>query len=156
MSTTRQMRQLARTRLDARLEGLRSLPRSSHLAPRGGWIRAIREALGMPRRVLGKRMGVGEKRIAQLELGEVKGKLNIDSLKRAAQALDCELVLALVPRNSLQKLVDDKRAALASAWLESRVIRTMELEGQGVELNELPAAALYEVEHLYPDERLWD
>lgn len=59
MATTRPMRQLARKRLDERLVALKSLPPSSLVAPRGGWIRSIREALGMTRRELARRMGVG-------------------------------------------------------------------------------------------------
>ena len=44
MATTRPMRQLARKRLDERLVALKSLPPSSLVAPRGGWIRSIRDA----------------------------------------------------------------------------------------------------------------
>ena len=44
MATTRPMRQLARKRLDERLVALKSLPPSSLVAPRGGWIRSTRDA----------------------------------------------------------------------------------------------------------------
>ncbi|WP_158613413.1 helix-turn-helix transcriptional regulator [Luteimonas sp. 100069] len=52
----------------------------------------------MPRHELGGRTGVGEQRVAQLERGEADGKIAMDALKRAADALDCELLVTLAPR----------------------------------------------------------
>ena len=54
-----QQAELARKNLDRKLAFLReqSLPR-----PRGGWIRAIRDSLGMTSRQLAKRMGLGTSR----------------------------------------------------------------------------------------------
>lgn len=155
MATTRPMRQLARTRLDERLAALKALHPSDWVAPRGGWIRAIRDALGMPRHELGRRMGVGEKRVMQLESGEAKGKLTLESLARAAEALDCELVVALVPRRSLEKTVNDRRMQLAASWLKSRALHTMAMENQAVSPKDLPSQLLREIEQQFPDERLW-
>ena len=118
MSTTRPMRQLARKRLDERFSAWKSLPPAARIAPRGGWVRAIREALGMPRQELGRRMGVGEKRVMQLENGEAQGKITVESLARAAEALDCELVVALLPRRPLEQTVTDRRMQLAASWLK--------------------------------------
>lgn len=156
MATTRPMRQLARKRLDERLAVLRSLHPSTRVAPRGGWIRAIREALGMPRHELGRRMGVGEKRVMQLERGEAQGKLTMESLARAAEALDCELVVALVPRRPLEQTVNDRRMQLAASWLKSRALHTMTMENQAVSLDDLPSQLVREIEQQFPDERLWD
>ena len=156
MATTRPMRQLARKRLDERLADLRSLHPSARAAPRGGWIRAIREALGMPRHELGRRMGVGEKRVVQLEQGEARGKGTVESLARAAEALDCELVVALVPRRPLEQTVTDRRMQLAASWLESRALRTMAMENQAVSLDDLPRQLVREIEQQFHDERLWE
>jgi len=156
MTMTRSLRQLARKQLDQRFATLRALPFISHVPPRGGWIRAIREALGMPRRALGSRIGVSEKRVIQLERGEAEGKLTMESLKRAAEALDCELIVALVPRRSLEQTIDEKRMQLASSWLQSRALHTMALEGQAVSLGDLPIQTVRDVELRFPDERLWD
>src|SRR5690554_6764326 len=112
MPLTPPMRQLARKQLDERLHVFRSLRPSTYVAPHGGWIRAIREALGMPRHELGRRMGVGEKRVTQLERGEAQGKLTMESLTRAAAALDCQVVVALVPRHPLEQTVADRRTQL--------------------------------------------
>lgn len=156
MAKTRSMRQLARKRLDERFAALRALPPSARAAPRGGWIRTIREALGIPRRELGRRMGVGEKRVVQLERGEAEGKLTIESLARAAEALDCELVVALLPRRPLEQTVTDRRMQLAAAWLKSRALDTMAMENQAVSLDDLPSQLVREIEQQFPDERLWD
>lgn len=156
MATTRPMRQLARKRLDERLAALRSLHPAVRLSPRGGWIRAIREALGMPRHELGRRMGVGEKRVMQLESGEARGKLTLESLARAAEALDCELMVALIPRRPLEQTVIDRRMQLAESWLKTRALHTMAMENQAVSLDDLPSQLLREIEQQFPDERLWD
>jgi predicted DNA-binding mobile mystery protein A len=156
MPTSRSMRQLGRQRLDERLEALRSLPASARAAPRRGWIRAIRDALGMPRHALGKRMGVGEKRVQQMELAEVRGGITTQALARAAAALDCELVIALVPRIPLKARVQERRLRLANDWLRTRMLHTMSLEGQDIRYADLPPAAVQEIERLFPDERLWD
>lgn len=156
MATTRSMRQLARRQLDERLAALRSMNPSTRLAPRGGWIRAIREALGMPRHELGRRMGVGEKRVVQLERGEAEGKLTMESIARAAEALDCELVVALIPRRPLEQTVTDRRMQLAASWLKSRALHTMAMENQAVSPDDLPSQLLREIEQQFPDERLWD
>lgn len=156
MPTPRSMRQLSRKRLDERLAALRELPQSSRLAPNGGWIRAIREALGMPRHVLGRRMGVGEKRVVQLERGEARGQVTLESLRRAAAALECELVVAFVPRIPLEETVTARRLLLSSAWLRTRTLHTMAMENQPVRIEDLPSSLVHEIERQFPDERLWD
>ena len=95
------MRQLARARLELRLRLLRALPPSAHAAPVGGWVRAIREARGVSRAALAAQMRVSVSRVAQIEAGEVAGRLTLNALARAASALDCRLVVALVPREPL-------------------------------------------------------
>lgn len=156
MATSRTMRQLARIRLDERLQPLRQLLPQTKAAPHGGWIRAIREALGMPRRELGRRMRVGFKRVQQMELNEVRGKLTIESLARAADALDCELLVALVPREPLQERVQNRRQELAQKWIRRRTMHTMSLEDQAIRFEDLPASTIHEIESNFPDERLWE
>lgn len=78
------------------------------------------------------------------------------SMARAAEALDCELVVALIPRQSLERTVSDRRRDLAIAWLNSRALHTMSLEGQFVSIEDLPTESLSEIQRQFPDERLWD
>lgn len=155
MTTSRSMRQLGRQRLDERSRTLRELPASAKAIPLGGWIRAIREALGMPRHVLGQRMGVGDKRVQQMELGEARGSITMESLSRAAAALDCELLVALVPREPLETRVRERRQLLAKDWIRTRTLHTMSLEGQDISHADLSPAAIQEVERMFPDRCLW-
>jgi len=102
----------ARRRLDQRFEPLRS---SRHLLapPPVGWIRVIRDAIGMTAAQLGKRLGVSQQRALVIEQAEISGGITLSSLARAADALDCELLYAIVPRTPLVRLVEDRAAGLA-------------------------------------------
>lgn len=153
MAMTRSMRQLARRKLDEKMSSFWASPLR---APTGGWVRAIREALGMPRRELARRMGVGEQRVVQLEQGEAHGKVTLAALRRAASALDCELVVALVPRRPMEETVTERRKQLAGEWLKTNTLHTMAMENQAVAVDDLPPRLLREIEDRFPDERLWD
>jgi predicted DNA-binding mobile mystery protein A len=123
-------RSMARRNLDKRLTPLRS---SDGLArPHKGWVRAIRDAIGMTAAQLAARMRVSQPRIADLEKAEVEGRLTLNSLERAAGAMGCTLVYALVPRRPLEDLVQDRARQIAAKMI-TRVDHTMRLEGQGVD-----------------------
>src|SRR5689334_3463416 len=72
--------------------------------PRGGWVRAIREALGMSAHQLGTRVRVKRQTIENLERSEAHGKITLDSLNRVAKALGCRVVYALVPEKPLNEM----------------------------------------------------
>ena len=73
--------------------------------PSEGWIRVIRDALGMTAFELGRRMGVSQPRVSQLERAEREGTIQLWNLERAAQALHSTLVYALVPIEPLEEVV---------------------------------------------------
>src|SRR3984957_17846674 len=85
---------------DGRLERLRFTPYEPR--PPKGWIRAIRQSLGMSSSELATRMGVGQSTISGLERSELRGSIKLDTLRRAARALDCDLVYYLAPRGTLE------------------------------------------------------
>lgn len=120
----------ARRQLDKRLNVLANSEAFSR--PPRGWIKAIREALGITTAQLGKRIGVSQPRAVAIEKAETKGSITLDSLERAANALDCRLVYALVPRKPLDKLVTERAERLAKKRLAS-TRHSMALEAQGVE-----------------------
>ena len=99
--------------------------------PREGWARAIRKALGMSQRQLAARMGVSTTAAQSAERNEARGKIQIDSLQSLAEGLDCELVYVLVPRESIQRMLE-RRATQLAAEMVNRVSTSMELENQGV------------------------
>jgi len=100
--------------------------------PPRGWLKAIREALGMTTAQLGQRLGVAQSRAVAIEQGEAKGTVTLNSLEKAAQALDCRLVYALVPRQSLEDAVNKRAALVAKSRLKS-TSHSMALEAQGVD-----------------------
>lgn len=118
-------RQLQRRQLDARLS---DLPRSQ--APTGGWIRTIRQALGMTLAQLGARLGITAPAVAKLESSERRGAISLSRLSDAADAMGCDLLVAFVPRVPLTETV--RRQAVAKAQAEQgRLLHTMNLEDQG-------------------------
>jgi predicted DNA-binding mobile mystery protein A len=112
--------------LDTVLTPWRSLPTSR---PMGGWLRAIRETLGMTTRQLAKRIGITQSAVVDTERTEAKGDITLATLQRYAAALDCELRYALVPKRSLQEMVDERAERIARDQV-SRVRHSMALENQ--------------------------
>ena len=90
----------ARRALDRVLSPYRAL---THHRPPRGWARAIRDAFGMTAGQLGARMGVTQPTIQKLERSEQEGTIQLGSLRRLAEALDCELVYVFVPRQRLEQ-----------------------------------------------------
>jgi predicted DNA-binding mobile mystery protein A len=78
---------------------------------------------------LARRLGLTRQAVAQMERSEADGSIRLETLRRAAAALDCELVYALVPRASLEEVVDQRARSLARRTAEI-TRRTMSLEDQ--------------------------
>lgn len=117
----------ARKNLDRRFEALR--PLSDQGRPHKGWIRAIRDALGMSSRELANRLGVSQQTVAEFEANELRGTIRLDSLKRVADALDCDLTYYLIPRQDLEEMVRERALKKARRHL-SRVSHHSRLEDQ--------------------------
>ncbi|MEQ1858210.1 MAG: mobile mystery protein A [Longimicrobiales bacterium] len=121
-------RPLKLRQLDEALRGAQAL--RSRPAPEQGWIRTVREALGMSLRQLAHRANLSKTAVASIERNEATGAVQLDSLARLADAMDCELVYAVVPRGSLREVIE-QQASLAAERMVSRVASSMELEAQG-------------------------
>lgn len=120
-----------RQALDARLDQLRpAVPLAAR--PSGGWIRAIRESLGMSLDDFAARLDVTKSTASRMEASERDGRIQLDTLARAANALDCDVVVALVPRGSLEEAVRTRARKLAAVDL-AVVQHTMTLENQGLD-----------------------
>jgi predicted DNA-binding mobile mystery protein A len=141
--------------LDRRFAGLRPLAGSPR--PPKGWLRAIRDALGMTTAQFARRLGVSQPRVVKLEKSEVEGTVTLQTLQRAAEALGCRVVYVLVPDKPLANTVRE-RAELVADRMASAVEQTMRLEDQGVK-DKSAARALREdtIEDLMRrPARLWD
>lgn len=118
----------SRQSLDKRLTALKP---DGFGMPLRGWIRAIREALGMTSAQLARRMGVKQPTMVALEQSELKGTIQLASLRRAADAMNCTLVYALIPKGSLESIVHEQARKVARRRLRS-VEHSMLLEEQNL------------------------
>ena len=126
------VRLLAVDQLDRRLPRLRKAAGEIVAqAPRTGWVRAIRSALGMSEGAFAKRLGGSQGAIQELERNEVSGVVTLDSLRRAAHALDADLVYALVPRKPLRAMISARARAVAEERLGA-VAQSMAMGGQSL------------------------
>jgi len=80
----------------------------------------------------GKRLGVAQPTAIGFEKSETSKSITLDTLERAARALDCQLVYALVPKKTLESLVEDRARTLARKRLRS-TSHSMALEDQRVD-----------------------
>ena len=125
-----EFRDLRLRQLDRTLEPFQAARKVSR--PSKGWIRAIRQALGISSGELARRLGTSRQLPLQLEKGEAEDRITLKSLRAIANALDCDLVYALVPRAaSLGELIENR----ARAEAKQRVLgveHSMALENQAV------------------------
>src|SRR5450432_2560904 len=85
----------SRMHLDERCKELGPVTRYS--PPLRGWIKAVREALGITTAQLAKRLGMKQPSVVAIERSEAKSTIELATLRRVAEALDCTLVYASVP-----------------------------------------------------------
>lgn len=122
--------------LDRKLPSLRPAAGVlSRAAPRTGWIKALRHALGMSSAAFGRRLGVTQQTALEFEMGERAGTLTLASLRRAAEALDADLVFALVPRRNVRDAITARARELARERVLP-VAHSMRLEAQGLSKKE--------------------
>ena len=143
-------RRTARRRLDQRLVGLDLGQR-----PPRGWVRAIREALGMTTAELGQRMGLTQSRVSQIERSEELGSIRLDSLERAAQALNCQVRYVFVPNEPLEEMVQRQARLRAQAEVDA-VTHTMALEDQAPEPGVLDSLVKEMAERFVDERHLWE
>ncbi len=98
--------------------------------PPTGWIKAIRNAIGMSMLQLGKRLSITKQSVQDIERREKDGSISIKALREAARALDMQLVYGFVPNDgSLEELIDRKAKELAKQIVQ-RTSNSMKLEDQ--------------------------
>lgn len=136
----------------------------SHLAcmrhvqrPVRGWLRSVREALGMSGKQFADRLGVSPPRITALEKSEQSGSATINTMRQAAEALDCVFVYAVIPREDLHTTVRKQAESLARSRM-NRVSHSMLLEEQQLSRSEQQKAFAAEVEKIMQTmpKELWD
>ncbi len=66
------------------------------------WLRSARLAQNLKGVDMAKRMAVSPARISMLEGDEERGAVTLKMMQKAAQALDCEFVYAVIPKKALK------------------------------------------------------
>ncbi len=143
----------SRVRLDQRFIQLRPVTR--YQPPLRGWIKAIRAALGMTAEQLAKKLGVTQPSVAAMEKSEVNATIELATLQRVAEALDCTLIYALVPNKPLETVVRNKAKAFARRR-RGPVEHSMLLEHQEVASQSATAKQIEEIVRETNPRLFWD
>lgn len=127
--------------LEEKLEKFRQLSASD--VPRDGWINSLRTAMGLTTEQLAERMGITRQAVLQLEVAERKQTASWTSLRKAADAMDCDVVFALIPRGSLSQVLMRQGRRQAEKHV-ARISHSMKLDAHVVG----PAEEAQQVEEL--------
>ncbi|MGI9226919.1 MAG: mobile mystery protein A [Candidatus Nanopelagicaceae bacterium] len=120
-----------RKKIDSHAVAIRS---NLSIHPQKGWIRNIREALAMTQAELAKKLGVNQKTIHSLELNEINEKIQIGTLKKLAEAMNCDFHYTFIPRKSLEETYIEQAKKNAVDHL-TRIENTMALERQSMKFS---------------------
>ena len=113
--------------LDKKTSDLKS---AKNIVPQSsGWIKTVREAIGMTVSQLAARLGVTQPRITKMESNE--DNLKLSTMKKAAEAMNCEFVYYFKPRTTFENLVEEQAQKKAAEVLKT-VNVNMALENQEI------------------------
>jgi predicted DNA-binding mobile mystery protein A len=128
---------LSASQIDRKLPALRSSSQTlARALPASGWIRALRESLGITGAAFGRRLSIAQQNVVKLEGSERAGTITLASLRRAAAALDADFVYAIVPRKGLRETLSARAREVAQQRI-APVAHSMRLEAQGLSDREL-------------------
>jgi len=99
--------------------------------PKNGWVKTIRKAIGMTANQLASRLGVNRSRVIKIESDENRAALTMKTLAATADALNCDLVYAFVPRKPLQKIIEQQAYNVAVRQIKN-ISHSMALEKQSL------------------------
>jgi predicted DNA-binding mobile mystery protein A len=142
--------------LDRRFSELRPwVPLTSR--PSHGWLKAIRQGLGMTTGQMARRMKFTQSRVSKMEAAEAHGEITLKTLEKAAEALGCRVIYVLMPDRPLTETLE-KRADFMAARELAAVEQTMRLEDQTVHDKKYRKDMLRHISErlLKRPSRLWD
>lgn len=126
-------KKLIREQLSQKLEKLKSLRKLT--VPSVGWIKTIRESLGMTTYDLAERADIDQSRISRIESAESRGEIKLSTLKNIADALGVQFVYGFVPEEDLEQMVREQAKKIALKRMD-RLNHTMKLEEQNLDEKE--------------------
>ena len=98
--------------------------------PMQGWLKTIREILGMTSIQMAEKLNISQPRIASMEKEEKN--IKISTMERIAESLNCDFVYAFIPREKIDDIIYNQAKKKAEKIL-SRTKKNMALENQAAE-----------------------
>jgi predicted DNA-binding mobile mystery protein A len=145
---------LEQRQLDATLRQAAKI--ASIETPKHGWIKSIRQAIGMTAAQLGVRLRTSPQSVLALEKREMAGTITLATLEKAAQALDCRVQVLFIPNHGIEETVY-QRAMDRARDERNQIVHTMGLEGQSSGVREaLDLEKIAESWRTKRRTRLWD
>jgi predicted DNA-binding mobile mystery protein A len=100
--------------------------------PPEGWLRTVRNALGMSGAGLAKKMGVTRARVTQAEHAELTGGITLKSMQAMAEAMGCRFVYAIIPSPGRVEDIITTQARKKAMALVGTASQHMALEDQAL------------------------
>lgn len=126
------LKSLSREQFDRALPNLQNAARNLlERMPASGWIKSLRTLLGMSSSSLAHKLGIAHSGLLKLEKGELSGSITLGSLRRVADAMNADVVYAIVPRRQVAEAIHDRARHIARERVTS-VAKSMQLEAQGL------------------------
>ena len=146
------LRKMRAKQIENQLKGLSKLSR-----PESGWVKTIRETLGMNTRQLGKRCNVSSERIIRIESDEIEGRTTLATLDKIAQAMNCRLVYAIVPNDGMIEFIEKTAEDKAKTQLQ-QTSHHMALEDQEISIESMKEQIHFLKEELLKNniKHIWD
>jgi len=128
------------------------------VVPNAGWVAAVRSTLNMTLEQLGNRMNISRQAASQIEKREAEGSVSLNVLRDVANALDMQLVYAIVPKNGTLEEYVEKRAYALAEELYRTANQQMRLEDQAVAEEKMKQAIADAALDYFRtvDRQLWD
>ncbi len=100
------------------------------IVPPIGWIRAIRNGIGMSMEQLGRKLSITKQGVMDIEKREMEGAITIKAMQEIAKAMDTQFVYGFVPNaGSLEQMIETRALEIAKKIVQ-RTSNTMKLEDQ--------------------------
>ncbi|MBF0313520.1 MAG: mobile mystery protein A [Oligoflexia bacterium] len=148
----KQVLKKTRSQVSRKLEELREFSKTTQGVR--SWIKYIRVALGMSTTQLADRLDLSQSNVSESERHETEGTLTINKLRRMADAMDCDLVYAFIPREKLEVIIY-KQAKSKVLKSMKQAETQMALENQSVSIKASERLPDLVEEKMY-SKYLWD
>jgi len=120
-----------------------------------GWIKLIREAIGMSSKALAKKLNISTSTMSETERAEIDEAISLKKLRKVAEELNCDLVYYFLPRVEISKMIEDRAQHLAKKKL-LQLKGHMDLEDQSVSEKFIEQKTRELINELKYNKKLWD